>query len=99
MKKRYGRTADRRSSKHKNNLIRWIAGFLMLNGSIWVFLSCVLTFCGRESAVALSLTIAAEIIGAAAVYQSKSLLGSPDKRRKGSKAVNRRKKDDTQKED
>lgn len=52
-----------------------IVGFLMFNGSVWIYLSYALAYLGREEiAETLSKTVAAEVFGVMAVYSAKALL-------------------------
>ncbi|SMC92120.1 hypothetical protein [Papillibacter cinnamivorans] len=99
MRKHYGKKTGRRRAPSRNGLVKWIAGFAMLNGAIWLFMSYVLAYCGTESLRALCVTLAAEVIGAAAVYQIKAPLEGPDQRRERDGAVNKRKEDEKDEEE
>ena len=51
-----------------------VVGFLMLNGSVWIYFSYALAYLGREEiAETLSKTVAIEVLGVMAVYAAKSL--------------------------
>lgn len=99
MRKQHGKTTGRRMSHFKNVPVKWIVGFVMLNGAIWLFMSYVLAYCGIESLRALCITIAAEVIGTAAVYQIKAPLDGPKQHKGKGNAANKRKKDAENKEE
>ena len=93
MKKRYGKLAGHRRSGSENEFSKWIAGFLMFNGTVWIYLSYGLAYCGKESVQALSIAVVAEIVGVAAVYQIKAFFESRNNHRGWREAASKRNAD------
>jgi len=61
-------------TRKKIEFSKLVVGFLMLNGSVWIYMSYALAYLGREEiAETLSKTVAAEVFGVMAVYSAKAL--------------------------
>ena len=59
----------------KFNFSKFIVGFLLVNGTIWTYLSYVLAYLGKtEIAEALSKTVVIEILGVMMVYSLKAAI-------------------------
>lgn len=63
------------SKKRKPEFSKLVAGWLMANGTVWIYLSYGLAFLGREEiAETLSKTVVTEVLGVFAAYAVKALL-------------------------
>jgi len=64
----------------KLNFSKLIVGWLLLNGTIWIYLSYILAYLGRiEIAETLSKTVVVEILGVIIIYSLKATIENVSK--------------------